>query len=57
MIKSIQEAKCYAEKSGLIFMEVSTATGKNVEDLFTTVGEFNNSTICSLSEIVSKYNL
>ena len=34
-------------------MEVSTATGMNVEDLFFKVGEFS----CSLSEIATNYKL
>ena len=38
-------------------MEVSTATGMNIEDLLYTVGEFSSLTNCSLSEIATKYNL
>ena len=34
-----QDAKAYAEKNGLLFMETSAKTGTNVEEIFHAIGK------------------
>ena len=34
-----QDAKAYAEKNGLLFMETSAKTGSNVEEIFLEIGK------------------
>ena len=34
-----QDAKAYAEKNGLLFMETSAKTGTNVEEIFLAIGK------------------
>ena len=39
-----QDAQAYAEENGLLFMETSARTGRNVEEIFHAIGKATHKT-------------